>query len=218
VFLERLFGRISNSPLSDLFAYARDVSRRKALRDSSGRIRIAPNVFVEKSALQNYGAAIVAEGAVSKIENSDEVLSGLQRAESLLRKTVHDAPLWIDALRALGRNLWFQGRFAEAIDAFARAEGLRADLAAAAGWNINACVMLPRNCAQSISLMGHMGGFVKRKILSGDARPYVLLAPPADVVNSAFLSYFEPHLTIVSEADRIDQLAMFESVFGVNWN
>ena len=180
----------------------------------------APSPFerASRGERQRYAEAISIESAVSTVFDYKLILKELLAAERALRNVMEESPLFVDAGRALGRNLWFQGRFHEAIDAFVRAEGARDLAAKAAGVPANVCVVLPRNCAQSIGLMGHMDGFIKRKILKNDRRPYFLFAPQEAVINDAFLGYWKNYITVITEPAQIAKLSLAEHVYSVNWN
>ncbi len=178
-------------------------------------IAVAPGVWVDPAVCEKFGQALVTEQATS---NREYNMSALRNAEEMLRLVVDTVPVWIEPARALGRNLWFQSRFDEAIQAFAEAEQLRNVGAWIAGLPVDSHVFLPRNCAESIGLMGHIDAFVKYKILTGDPRSYYLLAPPQNVVNAAFLDYWKEHITIVSHRGEIARLKPKETIYGVNWN
>jgi hypothetical protein len=60
-------------------------------------------------------------------------------------------------------------------------------------------------------------GYVKHKILTGDPRPYYLLADPIATANSIFLSYWSDYVTIVTDPTKIAELAKYEAVYGVGW-
>ena len=178
----------------------------------------APNVWIPRRAHILFADALAIEDSISRIPDNAQLIVALQRAEGWLRRAIDIAPLWIHAVRALGRNLWFQGRFDDAKRVWMEAEGLRDDVARTADWPVASCIFLPRNCAQSIGLMGHLDAFTKHRTLTGDKRPYYLLAPRQDIVNTAFLDYWRDHLTIVSDPDEIKKMAPLENVYGVNWN
>jgi putative glycosyltransferase (TIGR04372 family) len=179
---------------------------------------IAPNIYVDPDASARLTAAISIENTARNIVDYAAFVSELGTAEKFLRWAMTASPVWIDPVRALGRNLWFQGRFDEAMRTFAAAEKLRDTMASMADLPINSCLFLPRDCAQSIGLMGHLDAFAKYRTLNADPRPYYLLAPPQDVVNSAFLDYWKEHLSIVSEPEQITKLLELERIYGVNWN
>ena len=65
--------------------------------------------------------------------------------------------------------------------------------------------------------IGMIDGYVKHKILTGDPRPYYLLADPIATANSVFLSYWSDYVTIVTDPIEIAELAKFEAVYGVGW-
>jgi putative glycosyltransferase (TIGR04372 family) len=152
------------------------------------------------------------------VADAAQLLSALRAAEGLLRETIKSMPVWPLPMQALGRNLWFQGRFREGMQAFIAGEQLRDVVAWVARWPIDSCVFLPRNCAESIGLMGHLDAFTKHKILTADPRPYYLLAPPHRIVNGAFLDYWKDHISVVTDRHEIDRLANLEAVYAVNWN
>ncbi len=179
---------------------------------------VVPNIAIEPIDNARYMAAIFVEDSTSRVIDYLCLMSALRTAEQLLRRAMTSAPVWIDPVRALGRNLWFQGRFEEAIRTYAAAEELRDEMARAAGLPINSCLYLPRNCVESIGLMGHIDAFIKYKILTNDQRPYYLLAPPQNIVNDAFLDYWKEYITVVSKQAEIAGLAPLEPVYSVNWN
>lgn len=179
---------------------------------------VAPNIEIEPVAFARYMAAIFAEGMTARVADTARLTIALRTAEELLRQAIAISPIWIEPVRALGRNLWFQGRFDEAIQAFADAEPLRDAMAKAAGWQADTCIFLPRNCAEVIGLMGHIDAFAKYKILTGDPRPYYLLAPEQGIVNAAFLDYWKDYIEVESRPSEIGRMSTFEPVYGVNWN
>jgi putative glycosyltransferase (TIGR04372 family) len=189
------------------------IRRRLSRQPTSG---IGGGASIRPADSARLAEAIAIEDSVGKGRAQDG-MSDLRRGEGLLRETIRSAPAWIAPAQALGRNLWFQGRFTEAIAAFAAGERARDEAARAAMLPVNTCVFLPRNCVESIGLMGHIDGFAKFKLLTGDPRPYYLLSPTAGV-NPAFLSYWKDFITIVSDPAEVEQLAPLEVVYGVNWN
>lgn len=189
-----------------------------ALAQKTELREVAPNISVNQFVQARLAAAIRAEDMVSRIDDPARLLSALRAGEALLLRAIADMPIWAELSRALGRNLWFQGRFGEAIAAFAKGEILRDDMARAAGWPVDECVFLPRNCTEIIGLMGHIEAFVKYKILSGDCRPYYLLAGPQKIVNPAFLDYWKPFINVVTDSSEIAKLTAREPVYAVNWN
>jgi putative glycosyltransferase (TIGR04372 family) len=196
-------------------------STRESFLQSFGLRRgsfVTPQVWVARVDASRYYRALAVENRAAEMTDAEHLLSALRDAEALLRETIKSTPVWIQPVRALGRNLWFQGRFREAKQAFAAAEQLRHVAAWVARWPIDSCVFLPRNCTESIGLMGHLDAFAKYKILTADPRPYYLLAPPHQVVNSAFLDYWKDHISVVSDFHEINKLLNQEAVYGVNWN
>jgi putative glycosyltransferase (TIGR04372 family) len=181
-------------------------------------IYVAPGVTIDRETRAAFTAAIEIEALVATVDDDAALIEQIRGAEAKLREVIKRAPRWIDPLRALGRNLWFQGQFADSIQMFVIAEQVRDQAARQAGYDLDACVFLPRNCAESIGLMGHIEAFVKYKILTGDRRPYYLIAPPEKIVNPAFLDYWREHLSIVSRRSDIARLSSLEKVYGVNWN
>lgn len=179
---------------------------------------LVPNAWVPRKASCSFAEAIEIEASLGKMPDNAQLAAALRRGEKLLRETIGRAPFWIEAARALGRNLWFQGRFEEAKVTMVGAEQLRDDVARLAHWPVDSCVLLPRNCTQSIGLMGHLDGFAKHKILTADARPYYLLTSADQVVNPAFLDYWRDHISIMSHVDDVERLAPLESCYSVNWN
>jgi len=179
---------------------------------------VSPGIRIEPVVNARFMAAVFVEGMTSRVVDAGRLLKALRAAEALLRRAINTAPLWAELTRALGRNLWFQGRFSEAIETFGAGELLRNDMARTAGWPVDSCVFLPRNCAEVIGLMGHMEAFVKHKILTNDQRRYYLLIPSQNIVNRAFLDYWREYIEVVSEPERIAELAQLEPVYGVNWN
>jgi len=179
---------------------------------------VAPQVWVERANASRYRRALAVETRAAEVADAAQLLSALRDAEGLLRETIKSMPVWPLPVQALGRNLWFQGRFQEAMQTFTVAEQLRDVMAWVARWPTDSCVFLPRNCTESIGLMGHLDAFVKHKILTADPRPYHLLAPAHQVVNGAFLDYWKDHISVVSDPREIDRLANLEAVYAVNWN
>lgn len=188
------------------------------VQELRGASLVAPHIWVEQASIARYNQALAVEGQTTELADAALLLSKLRDAEGLLRETINSVPVWTAPVRALGRNLWFQGRFQEALQTFTAAERLRDVMAWVARWPIDSCVFLPRNCAESIGLMGHLDAFTKHKILTADPRPYYLLAPPHQVVNGAFLDYWKDHISIVSDPREIEKLANQETVYDVNWN
>lgn len=223
----RILSRIFRRILRICFVLVHPLFLRRALKRRLKRLGIrtrrrgfyaAPNIWVRRRAVAPFTEALVVESSASKTSDNAQLSFNVRKAEQLLRRAIEMAPPWIDPVRALGRNLWFQGRFDEAIQTFGVAERMRDEMARLAGWPADSCVFLPRNCARSIGLMGHLDAFVKHRILTNDPRPYYLLAPPEDIVNNVFLDYWKEHIRIVSEQEEIERLAPLEPVYGVNWN
>ncbi|MCH9769618.1 MAG: TIGR04372 family glycosyltransferase [Gammaproteobacteria bacterium] len=119
---------------------------------------------------------------------------------------------------ALGRNTWMQGKHKKALRHFRIGEAVRKKLVVKYHWQDKNFIMLPRNCAHVIGLMGHLDGFIKRKILNQDSRTYYLLAPKNEIVNQCFLEYWSSYIKIITDQDEINTLAKYEPAFTVNWN
>ena len=179
---------------------------------------LVPNLWVNIQASRRLSEAMTVEDSASWARDDSQFVAALNKAEVLLNETILQVPVWTTPRRALGRNLWFQGRFEEAIQALDAAEKIRDVMAWIAGFPSNACVFLPRNCAESIGLMGHLDAFVKHRILTEDSRPYYLLAPVKNVINPAFLSYWCDYIKIVSAPDEIESLEPMERIYGADWN
>ena len=179
---------------------------------------VAPGISVERVVNGRLLAAGCAESMTTRNTDTTRLLAVLCITEELLRRAMKAAPFWAEPARALGRNLWFQGRFEEAIRMFASGEKLRDEMALMAEWPVDSCVFLPRDCTEVIDRMGHIDAFSKYKILTDDPRPYYLLAETQKIVNSAFLEYWKAYVTIVTDPDEIARLAPFERIYEVNWN
>ena len=160
--IRRRLRLLSREPLSRMFGLNTDVA-------------VAPGIWVDAGVREKFGQAIAIEHSTSKCEDN---MSALRNAEEMLRSAIKTAPVWIEPVRALGRNLWFQSRFDEAIQAFAAAEQLRDVGAWIAGLPVDTHVFLPRNCAESIGLMGHIDGICE--IQNSYRRPAILLLACAD--------------------------------------
>lgn len=179
---------------------------------------VVSGIVVPPLANASLAAAVFVEGMAGRSVGIQQFLVALGVAEQLLRRAISIIPYWPELQRALGTNLWFQGRFAESIHAFDSGERARDAMAQMAGWPIDSRVYLPRNCTEVIGLMGHMDGFIKYKVLSGDQRPYYLLAGPQQIVNSAYLEYWKEHIKIITDPDEILEHTPYERVYAVNWN
>lgn len=190
----------------------------KHVLGSSTGYELVPNLWIQFEASQSLGAALTVEDSVSRANDDAEFTAGLRQGEALLNKVISEVPVWPTPRRALGRNLWFQGRFEEALQTLDGAERMRDVMAWIAGVPTDECVFLPRNCAESIGLMGHLDAFVKHKILTADPRPYYLLAPRRNIVNPAFLDYWKEHIKIKSNPDEIKRLGAQEQIYGTDWN
>jgi len=119
---------------------------------------------------------------------------------------------------ALGQNAWMQGKHQKALMYFLYGERARISLVKRNSWEEKNFIILPRNCAQLIGLMGHLDAFVKRKILTRDSRTYYLLTPESDIVNKDFLNYWSPYIDIIIDPKEIQKLSMYEPDLNVNWN
>ena len=186
-------------------------------RRGAGGYSEIPNVKITRAAVLNFQAAIATWSAAKYFTNERSVGRIAKITEHLFRRAVKAAPLWLHARRGLGNIVMYQGRRDEAVAQFARTETLRDELARAAGLDVNAKVFLPRQCGQNIGAIGCIDAFVKRKIMTGDPRPYYLLADPLGISNPAFLDYWSDYVTIVTDRAEIARLAKFEAVYGVSW-
>lgn len=176
-----------------------------------------PNLQLSVWAQASLHAGLYSEQVLNEVADLYTLNRILSGAEITFRAAVSAAPLWPETHRALGRNLWFQGRHAEAIEAFQAGEDCLSGLADTAGWPPDDHVMLPRNCAHVIGLMGHLDAFVKYKRLTDDRREYCLLVRDDEVVNTAFLDYWRDHIKIVSPEEN-PLLAERELAYAANWN
>lgn len=190
----------------------------KAFNWRASSFELIPNLRIERSVYAKFLAAVFVESMSARVTDPARLLTALRTAETLLRRAIAACPVWSELTRALGRNLMFQGRFDEAKQTFADAEKLRDRMAIVAGWPVDSCVYLPRNCAEVIGLMGHIDAFVKARILNGDTRPYYLPIPATNIVNPVFLDYWKTHVSVETQAAEIKMLAVAEPVYSVNWN
>lgn len=90
-------------------------------------------------------------------------------------------------LRLHARRLWYAGRYAESMAVFGEIEAATRRLSH---------VSLPLSCANTIGCMGHLDGFIKRKILGRDLRTYILRTPMEQIVNVPFLDYWSEYIRI----------------------
>jgi len=183
----------------------------------AGSYHDVPNIKVSRVAVFNFQAAVVIWRAAKFFSNHRSIayLAGI--SEWLFRNATKSAPLWIHAHRGLGNLILFQGRHEEGLAQLGHAERLRNKLAKVAGWKEDTKVFLPRGCCSVLGGIGLIDGYVKHKILTGDPRPYYLLADPIATANSIFLSYWSDYVTIVTDPTKIAELAKFEAVYGVGW-
>lgn len=182
-------------------------------------IDLVPGVAVSRSALAMMRIGSLSEEMITETNDMADLEATLLCAEEALRALTAEAPSWIEGHRALARNLWFQGRIDEAMKCFEGAERRLPSLAKAAGWEPNDRVILPRNCAQVIGLMGHIDAFVKQKILNNDRRPYHLISPQLEVVNQTFLEYWKSYLHVeLLPPDVPPAPTQIEAAYTVNWN
>ena len=183
----------------------------------AGAYHDVPNIKVSRVAVFNFQAAVVIWRAAKFFSNHRSIayLAGI--SEWLFRNATKSAPLWIHAHRGLGNLILFQGRHEEGLAQLGHAERLRNKLAKVAGWKEDTKVFLPRGCCSVLGGIGMIDGYVKHKILTGDPRPYYLLADPIATANSIFLSYWSDYVTIVTDPTKIAELAKFEAVYGVGW-
>jgi putative glycosyltransferase (TIGR04372 family) len=185
---------------------------------SSTCVEVVPNLTISARAMGCFYAGVAVERLISNITDLKTLDWVLSIAEGLLREVIHIAPAWSEGHRALGRNLWFQGRFEEALACFADGEAALLIMAKIADWKPDAMVFLPRNFIHVIGLMGHIEWIVKYKILFGDARQYILLAPESEIINRVFLEYWKNHIRIVTDPDEIARLAIMEPAYSANWS
>jgi putative glycosyltransferase (TIGR04372 family) len=142
----------------------------------------------------------------------------LKTAEVLLRRVTEGLPQWAEGFQQLAQNLWYQGRYEESLHCFAQRDRVAREMARSVGLDPGICVLIPRDCITTIGCMGHLDGFVKRKIMIGDRRQYLLLAPEGQIVNRVFLDYWSDYITIITDAKQLEQLAGVEPALTVNWN
>lgn len=204
---------------------ARNLLRRGQIEALLGRVSraffvrdLVPNVRIGIAAQAAMTAGLFSERLLNRLADLGEVVAILGAAERLFRIAIEQAPFWPAPYEALGRNLWFQGRLDEAIAAFAEADGRVPELAKAAGWDPEECVILPRNTAHVIGLMGHLDSFVKRKILTQDSRRLELIAPIGEVVNVPFLDYWKQYVTVEHTAPTESDLRPEEAAYTRNWH
>ncbi len=176
---------------------------------------LLPNVTVPARAVACIEIGLATERLIARIETLTELDQVLISAEAVFREAIQTMPLWHEAHRFLGRNLWFQGRFDEAFRAFEEGEGCLAILADKAGWPADEKVVLPRNCAHVIGLLGHLDAFIKYKILNGDTRTYELYVNEQGAISWAFLNYWTEYVKIafVPGGEKPDEIP-----YSVNWN
>jgi putative glycosyltransferase (TIGR04372 family) len=179
---------------------------------------VLPKFSVPGEAAARYRAVVFSESLIGRISDRDVVDRVLRTRDVLLSEAGATAPAWAEVADWRAINWYLMGDYERALDEFARADALRERMAATASLEAGRAVYLPRSCAFSIGLMCHLDGYVKRKILAGDQRPYILLAASGSVVNLAYLEYWQDHVEIVSDPASIAACEGEEAAFAFNWN
>jgi putative glycosyltransferase (TIGR04372 family) len=179
---------------------------------------IAPGVRLPSRAASCIAVATIVERQLPDFADMERLGRVLLGAEAALRELVALAPDWPQAPIALAKNLWFQGRFDEALAMFDREGTSRAALAERAGWRLDDRVYLPDNCVEVIGLMGHIDAFVKMRVLTGDPRRQMLIAREDRVVNPAFLAYWRDFVEIDLRPIGAKGASPYELSLTANWN
>jgi len=136
-----------------------------------------------------------------------------------------------DNLIQLGENFYHQGRHDDTFRCYQAALDHQDMLArkwsipdalvqriAAHGGNFKPDLPLRLLGYEWVTLIGHIG-FIDCHLRMAELgmlprANYVLLAPRAKVVNTAFLSLFAPHLTIIEDAKLVDDLLPYQRLVG----
>ncbi len=136
-----------------------------------------------------------------------------------------------DNLIQLGENFYHQGRYEDTFrcyqaaldhqDALAQRWSIPDELLERIkGVSINFKPNLPVRLLgyEWVTLIGHIG-FIDCHLRMAElgivpAANYVLLAPPAKVINQAFLNLFAPHLTIIEDPALVDDLLPYQRLVG----
>lgn len=177
-----------------------------------------PNLKINASAIASFQSATFARWLIAKIITDQNLFNCLARlSERNFQRAVRAAPLWLDAQRALGYMILFQGRRDDAMVQLGNAEALRDELALRAGFEPDRKVFLPPETPKVLGGIGHIDAYVKHRILNGDQRPYYLLARNGEIVNKPFLEYWRDYITVVTDPAEVDKLAVAEAIYGVGW-
>ena len=177
-----------------------------------------PNLKIGASAIASYQAGTFARWMIAKVITDYKLFTRLAKAaERNFRRAVRAAPLWIEAQRALGYMILFQGRREEAMAQLAKAEALRDELALCAGFEPDCKIFLPPDTPRIMGGIGHIDAYVKYRILNNDSRPYYLLAREGEIVNKPFLDYWRDYVTIITNPVEVDKLSVAESIYSVGW-
>ena len=212
--LSRLDARLGGDK-SKLFAVRRGLLW---LGRGCGAYARIPNLKISASAIASFQSGTVARWLIAKIITNQKLFNCLASvAERSFQRAVRAAPLWIDAQRALGYMMLFQGRRYEAMAQLGNAESLRDKLALRAGLEPDRKVFLPHEMSKVLGLLGHMDAYVKHRILNNDQRPYYLLARDGEIVNRPFLEYWRDYINLITDAAEIDKLSVDEAIYGVGW-
>jgi putative glycosyltransferase (TIGR04372 family) len=177
-----------------------------------------PNLKINAGAIASFQSGTFARWLIAKNVTDLKLFKCLAIvAEKNFRSAVRAAPLWIDAQRALGYMILFQGRRDDAMVQLGKAEALRDKLALRAGFEPDRKVFLPPEISKVMGGIGHIDAYVKHRILNKDQRPYYLLARDGEIVNRPFLEYWRDYITVVTDRAQVDKLAVAEAIYGVGW-
>jgi len=180
-------------------------------------VQINQDVSLDHQAAAYYWIGLLPERVMNTITDFSMLSILLTRSEFALRELIAQVPLFVDAYRALARNLWMQGRHNESLAQFQNAEMQRIEFAHCAAIDLSESIVLPTNCAHVIGLMGHLDAFIKKKILMNDHRTYYMNVQPTELVNSEFFNYWEPHVQLGLPKTQ-SSAAVMTMACTVDWN
>lgn len=164
---------------------------------------------------EDFALGKVANLPVADLATLDRVL---KTAEVLLERVTEGFPQWPEGYQQLAQNLWYQGRYEDSLQCFERRDRAAQQMARSVGLDPNTYVLLPHDCGTTLGCMGHLDAFLKRKVMTGDRRQYLLLAPEKEIANRVFLDYWADHITVITDPKKLEQLAPVEPAVAVNWN
>lgn len=105
---------------------------------------------------------------------------------------------------ALGRNLFYQGKYKEAVKVFEEEEKLRINTCYKKNLDFNKYFFFPRNTIHVLGLIGHLDAIIKYLILKNKKNKIIIIGDKKTIINKFFFSLFKNYIKLI-DINKVDK-------------